>query len=51
METENSDYDDKYMEIAFEQAREALEAGEVPIGCCFVNNDGDVIDSDCFTED
>ena len=39
----DSDYDDKYMEIAFEQAREALEAGEVPIGCCFVNSDGEVI--------
>ncbi|CAL4128427.1 unnamed protein product [Meganyctiphanes norvegica] len=29
-------YVEKYMDAAFEQAKEALEAGEVPIGCVFV---------------
>ena len=39
---EDSEYDDQYMEIAFKQAQEAQIAGEVPIGCCFVN-DNEVI--------
>ena len=39
---EDSEYDDKFMEIAFKQAQEAQEAGEVPIGCCFVT-DNEVI--------
>ena len=43
IEESDSDYNDKYMDIAFAQAREALEAGEVPIGCCFVNSEGHVI--------
>ena len=32
-------FKDKFMETAFKQAQEALEAGEVPIGCCFVNSE------------
>ena len=35
----NDQFKDEFMEAAFNQAQEALEAGEVPIGCCFVNND------------
>ena len=31
-----SDYNDEHMEAAFAEGRAALEAGEVPIGCCFV---------------
>ena len=31
-----SDYNDQHMEAAFAEGRAALEAGEVPIGCCFV---------------
>ena len=35
----NDQCKDEFMEAAFNQAQEALEAGEVPIGCCFVIND------------
>jgi len=35
---EVSHYDDKYMEIAFKEAQKAQDAGEVPIGCCFVTD-------------
>ena len=31
-----SDYNDEHMEAAFAEGRAALEAGEGPIGCCFV---------------
>ena len=41
---EESDYKAEFMEIAFNQAQEALEVGEVPIGCCFVDEEsGEVI--------
>lgn len=32
-----------YMDMALEHAREAYEAGEVPVGCVIVNSDGEVI--------
>ena len=32
-----------YMDMALEYAREAYEAGEVPVGCVIVNGDGKVI--------
>lgn len=39
-----SDYKGEFMEIAFEEAGLALEGGEVPIGCCFVDGEsGEVI--------
>ena len=39
-----SDYKGEFMEIAFEEAGLALEEGEVPIGCCFVDGEsGEVI--------
>ena len=39
-----SDYKEEFMEIAFEEAGAALEGGEVPIGCCFVDvESGEVI--------
>ena len=41
---EESDYNAGLMEIAFSQAQEALEMGEVPIGSCFVDEEsGEVI--------
>ena len=41
---EESEYNAEFMEIAFNQAQEALEVGEVPIGCCFVDEEsGEVI--------
>ena len=41
---EQSEYKEELMEIAFTQAQEALEVGEVPIGCCFVDGEtGEVI--------
>ena len=36
---DDSDYNEAFLEVAFQQAREALESGEVPIGCCFVMED------------
>jgi deoxycytidylate deaminase len=33
----------KYMEMAIEQAENALKAGEVPVGCIFVSKDNEVI--------
>ena len=33
-----SEYRDEFMDEAFKQAQEALEAGEVPIGCCFIHD-------------
>ena len=33
-----SEYRDEFMDEAFKQAREALEAGEVPIGCCLIHD-------------
>jgi len=39
----NEGYQDEFMELAFHKAREALEAGEVPIGCVFITDDGKVI--------
>jgi len=36
-------YRDKFMDMAFGQAREALAAGEVPIGCVFVTDNGEVV--------
>ena len=35
-------YKEQFMSIAFHQSEEALRAGEVPIGCCFVS-EGEVI--------
>lgn len=34
---------EQYMDMALEYAREAYEAGEVPVGCVVVNKDGEVI--------
>lgn len=34
---------EQYMDMALEYAREAYEAGEVPVGCVVVNRDGEVI--------
>lgn len=34
---------EQYMDMALEYAREAYEAGEVPVGCVIVNKDGEVI--------
>jgi len=39
----DGEYQDKFMELAFGQAREALAAGEVPIGCVFVDDKEEVI--------
>ena len=36
-------YQDKFMELAFQQGREALANGEVPIGCVFITDLGEVI--------
>ena len=36
----NNEY---YMELALELAKEAFDAGEVPVGCVIVSPDGDVI--------
>ena len=30
-------FKDQFMNVAFQQSEEALNAGEVPIGCCFVS--------------
>lgn len=38
-----SDYDDQFMTHAFKKAREALTAGEVPVGCAFVEDNTQVI--------
>ena len=40
-----SEFDDKYMRIAIESAREAAELGEVPIGACLVDADGQLLAS------
>jgi len=37
-------FDDKWLQVAFDQAKKALDEGEVPVGCVFVN-DGRVIAS------
>ena len=37
------EYKDKFMEMAFDKAKEALVAGEVPIGWVFVTNEREVI--------
>ena len=34
---------EQYMDMALEYAREAYDAGEVPVGCVIVNKDGEVI--------
>ena len=34
---------EQYMDMALEYAREAYEAGEVPVGCVVVNKDGEII--------
>lgn len=34
-----------YMKISLNLAKEALENGEVPVGCIFVNNDGNILAS------
>ena len=36
-------YQEQFMSIAFQQSEEALRSGEVPIGCCFVSEEGEVI--------
>lgn len=38
-----SEYNDKFMTLAFTKAEEALTVGEVPIGCVFVGPDGKII--------
>ena len=43
MSLQSDVYKDNYMELAFDQARKALAAGEVPIGCVFVDDSGEVI--------
>ena len=40
---EAESYQEQFMSIAFQQSEEALRSGEVPIGCCFVSEDGLVI--------
>ena len=42
MEKFNDD-DRKFMGLALEQAQLSLKQGEVPVGCVFVNSDGQVI--------
>lgn len=34
---------ERYMDMALECAKEAYDAGEVPVGCVIVNKDGEVI--------
>ncbi len=34
---------EKYMRLALELAREAFQAGEIPVGCVVANENGDVI--------
>lgn len=34
---------EQYMDMALEYAREAYDAGEVPVGCVVVNKDGEII--------
>ena len=36
-------YKEQFMTIAFQQSEDALKSGEVPIGCCFVSEEGLVI--------
>ena len=36
-ESKQESIDEKYMGLAIEQARKALETGEVPVGCVFVH--------------
>ena len=36
-------YKEQFMSVAFQQSEEALTVGEVPIGCCFVSEEGDVV--------
>jgi tRNA(adenine34) deaminase len=38
-----SDFDHKFMQLAIAAAREAGELGEVPIGACLVNANGEMI--------
>ena len=38
-----NEYQDEFMELAFANAREALVAGEVPIGCVFIDEAGQVV--------
>ena len=42
-EAESESYKERFMSIAFQQSEEALNSGEVPIGCCFVSEEGLVI--------
>ena len=34
---------EKYMRLALEQAQEAFQAGEIPVGCVIIGKDGNVI--------
>jgi tRNA(adenine34) deaminase len=36
-------FDNKYMDLALEEAKKAYEAGEVPVGAVVVSNNGEVI--------
>ena len=40
---EGESYKEQFMSVAFQQSEMALRSGEVPIGCCFVSEDGLVI--------
>lgn len=33
----------RFMKLALEEAKDALKAGEFPVGCVIVNNDGNVV--------
>ena len=35
--------DEHYMRLAIKQAELALDSGEIPVGCVFVNKDGDIV--------
>ncbi|XP_040570421.1 tRNA-specific adenosine deaminase 2 [Lepeophtheirus salmonis] len=37
------DFKPEYLEIAFSLAKEALDAGEVPVGCVFVRNNKEIV--------
>jgi len=36
-------FDSKWLDVAFEEASEALAVGEVPVGCVFVSDEGEAI--------
>ncbi|XP_050523242.1 uncharacterized protein LOC126895434 isoform X2 [Daktulosphaira vitifoliae] len=40
---------EKYMKISLDLAKEALQAGEVPVGCIFIDKDDKIVATGCNT--